>query len=64
MGFALVIGLALLAWIAVSVVWLFYQMVSLMNLGTGRKDNWLTYVVAAPAIAILFVLRLLGRRKK
>lgn len=64
MGFLLAIGLALLAWTAASVLWLFYQIASLMNLGTGRKDNWATYLIAAPIIAILFVARLFKRERK
>ncbi|MNL79703.1 hypothetical protein D3C87_2063650 [compost metagenome] len=54
----------MLAWTAASVLWLFYQIASLMNLGTGRKDNWGTYLIAAPVIAILFVARLFKRGRK
>lgn len=64
MGLVLAVGLGLMAWTAASVLWLFYQMASLMNLGTGRKDNWATYVIAAPVIAILFVVRLFKRERK
>ncbi|MCV9964605.1 hypothetical protein OIU34_22195 [Pararhizobium sp. BT-229] len=64
MGFVLAICLALLVWTAASVLWLVYQVVSLFNLGTGRKENWFTYLLAAPVVAILFVARSFKRTRK
>ncbi|MCZ7860739.1 hypothetical protein O9X98_04915 [Agrobacterium salinitolerans] len=64
MGLLMAIGLGLTAWTVVSVLWLVYQMASLFNLGTGRKDNWFTYLIAAPVVAILFVVRLCNRNRK
>ena len=64
MGLVLAIGLALLVWTGVSVMWLVYQVGSLLNFGSSRKDNWVTYLLAGPVVAILFVARLFKRNKK
>lgn len=64
MGLILVICLGLLVWTALSVLWLVYQIVSVFNLGGSRKDNWFTYLIAAPVVAILFVARRFKRDRQ
>jgi hypothetical protein len=64
MGIVLAIGSVLMVWTAASVLWFVYQMMSLFNLGTSRKDTWVTYLLAGPVVVILSVARLFKRGKK
>lgn len=64
MGYVLVIGVVLLVWTAISVLYLAKEVLGLLSLSGGRKETWLTYVIVAPAVVILLAVRAIkGKRK-
>ena len=64
MIYVLVIGVALLVWTAISILYLAKEVLSIMNLSSGKQETWATYVIAAPALAILYVVKTVkGKRK-
>jgi hypothetical protein len=64
MLYALLIGVALIVWTVIGCLYLAKEIFSLFSLGSGRQETWITYVIAAPAIAILYVLKAVKTKRK